>query len=67
MIDIRFKSCCGVCGNLDVVSDQVKGCAEMLTVISCSHACVCGAYNEPEEDPDEPQDISVKGFCNADG
>lgn len=51
MIDIRFKECCCSCSNLEVQYDQVRGCSEMLTVIGCSHACVCGAYNE--EEPEE--------------
>ena len=67
MIDIRFRECCCSCYNLEVQYDQVRGCSEMLTVIGCSHACVCAAYNEEEPEEDSPPDVTVKGFCNADG
>lgn len=67
MIDIRFKECCCSCSNLEVQSDQVRGLCETLTVIGCSHACVCAAYNAEEPEEEIPPDKTVKGFCNADG
>lgn len=67
MIDIRFKACCSSCSNLEVQHDQVRGVSELLTVIGCSHACVCAAYNEEEPEEEGPPEKIVKGFCNADG
>lgn len=67
MIDIRFKECCCSCSNIDVQYDQVRGLSEVLTVIGCSHACVCGAYNAEEPEEEAPRDVTVKGFHNADG
>lgn len=46
MIDIRFKECCSSCSNLEVQYEQVRGLCETLTVIGCSHACVCRKYHE---------------------
>lgn len=67
MIDIRFKECCCSCPNIEVQYDQVRGLSEVLTVIGCSHACVCGAYNAEEPEEEAPPDVTVKGFHNADG
>lgn len=69
MIDIYFKSCCQHCNNLDPEYEQTSGIGELVTVIFCRHSCVCGKYQaEPEDkDPHTPQDVTVKGFCNADG
>ena len=66
MIDIQFKRCCSTCPNIDVSYDQTRGLGEVVTVIGCSHACVCGAYHavEPEE---QAYDITIRGFTNADG
>ena len=52
MIDIQFKQCCGACSNIDVDYEQTRGFGEVVTVIGCSHACVCADYNaeEPEEE-----------------
>lgn len=66
MIDIQFKRCCSACPNIDVDYEQTRGFGEVVTVIGCSHACVCGAYNA-EETEEDPLEISVKGFHNADG
>lgn len=66
MIDIQFKRCCSVCPNIEVSHEQTRGFGEVVTVIGCNHACVCGAYNA-EESEVKTQDVTVKGFCNADG
>ncbi len=67
MIDIQFKSCCKVCPNIDIDYEQTKGFGETVTVIGCSHACVCGAYNAEEPEEEAPQDVTVRGFYNANG
>lgn len=66
MIDIRFKRCCSVCSNIDVSYDQTRGFGEVVTVIGCNHACVCGAYNTEESGDEAPPDVTVRGFHNAD-
>lgn len=66
MIDIYFKKCCQSCGTLDLNYEQISGLGELVTVISCSHACVCGKYNAEPEEEAPPQDVTVKGFCDAD-
>ena len=68
MIDIYFKPCCQHCNNLDPDYEQTSGMGELVTVISCRHSCVCWKYQEdPNEEPLPPQDITVRGFCHADG
>ena len=67
MIDIYFKECCKSCPNLDLDWEQTKGLGEMVTVIICSHACVCGQYNTTDTQEDNSQNIEVKGFYDADG
>lgn len=68
MIDIYFKPCCHSCNNLEPDYEQTRGLGELVTVISCHHACVCGKYQAaPAEEEAPTQDITVKGFCNADG
>lgn len=67
MIDIQFKQCCGACPNIDVDYEQTRGFGEVVTVIGCSHACVCAAYNEEEPEEGSPPEKTVKGFCDADG
>lgn len=69
MIEIRFKACCGTCNNLDPDYQQTSGLGELVTVIGCRHSHVCGKYfAEPEEAEEAPpQDVTVKGICNADG
>ena len=63
-------------GSIDLIADAYSNVTtisqedppkEMLTVIGCSHACVCAAYNEEEPEEESPPDKIVKGFCNADG
>ena len=66
MIDIRFKRCCSACPNIDVSYDQTRGFGEVVTVIGCNHACVCGVYNAEEAEDDTHPDVTVKGFYNAD-
>lgn len=66
MIDIQFKRCCSTCPNIDVSYDQTRGFGEVVTVIGCNHACVCGAYNTEEPEEEAPPDVTVKGFHNAD-
>ncbi|MBQ8237373.1 MAG: hypothetical protein IJZ39_04430 [Oscillospiraceae bacterium] len=67
MIDIYFKKCCPSCNTLDLDYEQTSGLGELVTVISCGHACVCGKYNAEPEEETPPQDVTVKGFCDADG
>lgn len=68
MIDIYFKPCCQHCNNLDLDYEQTSGLGELVTVISCRHSCVCGKYqSEQETEEATSQDITVRGFCNADG
>jgi hypothetical protein len=69
MIEIRFKACCCICNNLDPDYQQTSGLGELVTVIGCRHSHVCGKYlAEPEETEEAPpQDVTVKGFHNADG
>lgn len=67
MIDIKFKRCCSTCNNIDVDYEQARGLVEVVTVIGCTHACVCGAYNEEEPEEENPPDVTVRGFCHADG
>jgi hypothetical protein len=68
VIDIYFKQCCQNCNNLDLDYEQTSGLGELVTVIGCRHSCVCGKYNsEPEAEEASEQDVTVKGFCNADG
>ena len=64
MIDIQFKECCHTCPNIDVDYEQTRGFGEVVTVIGCKHACVCGLYGSEEESP--PEDVVVKGFTDAD-
>lgn len=66
MIDILFRSCCSTCPNIDVNYEQTRGFGEVVTVIGCSHACVCGAYKAEEQMKPPAEDIVVKGFHNAD-
>lgn len=66
MIDIYFKDCCKCCNNLDLDYEQTSGLGELVTVISCRHACVCGKYNAEPEYGEVAQDVTVKGFCDAD-
>lgn len=67
MIEIQFKTCCSACPNVDVNYDQTRGFREVVTVIGCSHACVCGAYHAEAPEEKAPPDVIVKGFHNADG
>lgn len=68
MINIYFKPCCHSCNNLDLDYEQTSRLRELVTVIGCRHSCVCGKYQaEPAEEELPPQDITAKGFCNADG
>ena len=67
MIEIQFKQCCNTCPNIDVNYEQTRGFGEVVTVIGCSHACVCADYNAEEPEGEIPPDVMVKGFCNADG
>lgn len=67
MIDVRFKECCTSCTNIDVDYDQVHGCTEILTVIGCRHACVCGAFNAEEPMEEASPDVTIRGFQDADG
>lgn len=69
MIDIYFKPCCHSCNSLDPDYEQTSRLGELVTAISCSHACVCGKYQaDPGEEEEAPlQDVIVKGFCHADG
>lgn len=67
MIDIYFKECCKSCNALDLDYEQTSGLGELVTVISCRHACVCGKYSAEPEGEEAPPDVTVKGFCNADG
>ena len=67
MIDIQFKKCCHACSNIDVSYDQTRGFGEVVTVIGCNHACVCGDFNAEELKEEWPTDITVKGFHDADG
>ena len=67
MIDIYFKPCCHHCSNLDPDYEQTSGMGELVTVISCHHAHVCKRYLEEPEQEDPPQDVTVRGFCHADG
>lgn len=67
MIDIRFRGCCEMCPYIDVVSETTKKVTgEVETVIGCHHSCVCAVYRaEVQETPS--QDITVRGFHDADG
>ena len=68
MIDIYFKPCCHSCSNLDLDYEQTSGLGELVTAVSCRHACVCGKYQAEQEAEEAPlQDVTVKGFCHADG
>ena len=67
MIDIQFKACCNTCPNIDVNYDQTRGFGEVVTVIGCAHACVCGTYNAEVAEEESSPDVTVKGFHNADG
>ena len=67
MIDIQFKRCCSTCPNIDVSYEQTRGLGEVITVIGCNHACVCGYYNSEEAEVAAVQDVTVKGFLDADG
>ena len=61
MIQMLFRECCEECPHIKVDYET----SEMgMTVIGCEHMKVCGHYHR--EDP-PPQDITVKGFCDADG
>ena len=69
MIENRFKRCCYTCNNLDPDYQQTSGLGELVTVIGCRHSHVCGKYLAEPEGLEEapPQDVTVKGFHNADG
>lgn len=62
MIDIQFKDCCHTCPNIDIDYEQTRGFGEVVSVIGCTHSCVCGMYNAegPEENPPV-----IEGFGNA--
>ena len=61
MIQVLFRECCECCQHIKVdYETNVMG----MTVIGCEHMNVCGQYAQ-EELP--PQDITVKGFADADG
>ena len=66
MIDIYFKSCCDHCNSLDLDYEQTSGMGELVTVISCRHACVCGKYQAEPEEIEPPQNVTVRGFSHAD-
>ena len=69
MIENRFRRCCHTCNNLNPDYQQTSGFGELVTVFGCVHSHVCGKYlAEPEESEEAPpQDVTVKGFHNADG
>lgn len=66
MIDIYFKKCCEHCNHLEPDYEQASGLVELVTVISCRHACVCGKFLAEATEEDPPQDVVVKGFRDAD-
>lgn len=66
MIEIMFKACCDSCPNIDVDYETYgTGITAPTTMIGCKHMCVCGQYREDIQE--DPQDVIVKGFQNADG
>lgn len=66
MIDILFRECCESCPHIQVdYETHGVGITETATMIGCSHMRVCGMYQQ--EEPDPTQDITVRGFHDADG
>ena len=66
MIDIQFKACCNACPNIDVDYNQTREFGEVVSVIGCAYACVCGVYNAEKAEAESAPDVIVKGFNNAD-
>jgi hypothetical protein len=63
MIEVLFRECCENCHHISVEYNTVSGYTTRVTTIGCSHMSVCGKYLQ-EEPP--AQDITVRGFANAD-
>ena len=67
MIAVLFRECCEECPHIRVdYETNSGGVAPLTTVIGCEHMNVCGKYQEAKE-PEEAQDITIKGFGHADG
>lgn len=66
MINILFRECCENCPHIlvDYETNSV-GITGPSTVIGCAHMRVCGMYYQ--EEPELPQDVTVRGFHDADG
>ena len=62
MIDIQFRECCQTCPNIDVSYDSTIGLREAITVIGCSHACVCAAYSTEESEKVPPHRYKSEGI-----
>lgn len=66
MIEILFKACCDNCQYIQVMDygSAIIGRA----MVGCIHMPVCEQYRAESADiQEQPQDVTVKGFQNADG
>lgn len=68
MIEILFRECCENCTHIQVDHETYgTGITVPNTMIGCVHMSVCGRYRREEPIEEAPQEVTVKGFHDADG